>query len=90
MSNGARETPEIHLPMRDWRRQMERLWSLAGGHGLDEVALQLLGVAPGELQLLVRHDDLAGVAERLGEGVRGFKIPVQGAAPVGCAGLDAG
>ena len=35
---------------------------------LDEVALQLLGVAPGELQLLVRHDDLAGVAEHLGEG----------------------
>ena len=40
---------------------------LQRGDGLDEVALQLLGVAPGELELLVRHDDLAGVAEHLGE-----------------------
>jgi hypothetical protein len=34
-------------------------------HGLDEVAFELFGVPPGELELLVRHDDLAGVAERL-------------------------
>src|SRR5215217_1036130 len=39
---------------------------LQGGDGLDEVALQLLGVSPGELQRLVRRDDLADVAERLG------------------------
>ena len=44
--------------------------SLAGlvlqrGDGLDEVALQLLGVAPGELEILVRDDDLARIAERL-------------------------
>ena len=38
-----------------------------GGHRLDEVALELLGVPPGELELLLRHDDLAGVAERLGQ-----------------------
>jgi hypothetical protein len=38
---------------------------LQRGDGLDEVALQLLGVAPGELQRLARHDDLAGVAQRL-------------------------
>src|SRR5882757_797164 len=41
---------------------------LQRGDRLDEVALQLLGVAPGELELLVRHDDLADVAELLGEG----------------------
>jgi hypothetical protein len=40
---------------------------LQGGHGFDEVALELLGVPPGELELLGRHDDLAGIAERLGE-----------------------
>src|SRR5438105_9239270 len=32
----------------------------------DLVALELFGVPPGELELLVRQDDLAGVADRLG------------------------
>jgi hypothetical protein len=40
---------------------------LQGGQGLDEAALELFGVPPGELELLVRRDDLAGVAERLGQ-----------------------
>ncbi|HZK51894.1 MAG TPA: dihydrofolate reductase family protein, partial [Actinomycetota bacterium] len=35
--------------------------------GLDECALQLLGIPPGELELLVGHDDLPCVAEALGE-----------------------
>jgi hypothetical protein len=38
---------------------------LQRGDGLDEVALQLLGVAPGELEILVRDDDLARIAEGL-------------------------
>lgn len=41
--------------------------ALQGGDGVDEVALQLLGVPPGEVQLPARRDDLAGVAEHLGE-----------------------
>src|SRR6266511_3997137 len=40
---------------------------LQGGYGLDELALELFGVPPCELELLIRHDDLADVAERLGE-----------------------
>ena len=51
---------------------------------------ELLGVPPGELQLLVRHDDLAGVAERLGEAgvlpARRFPVgPRPGEAVVGLA-----
>jgi hypothetical protein len=40
---------------------------LQGGDGLDEVPFELFRVSPGELELLVRRDDLASVAERLGE-----------------------
>lgn len=40
---------------------------LQAGDGRDEAALQLLGVAPGELEVLVRDDDLARIAQRLGK-----------------------
>ena len=41
--------------------------ALQCGDGLDQVALELFGVAPGELELLLRHDELADVAQSRGE-----------------------
>ena len=64
--------------------------ALQPGHGLDKVTVELFGVAPLELQLLVRGHDLAGVAELLGErcvlAAGGFPLgPRPGEAVVGLA-----
>jgi hypothetical protein len=52
---------------------------LQRGDELDEVALQLFRVPPAELEVLVRHDDLADVAEHLGE----VSVLLAGRFPVG-------
>ena len=63
---------------------------LERGGGLDEIALQLLGVAPGELQRAAGRDDLPHVAQVLGHDrvflARGFPVgPGSGETVVGDA-----